>query len=122
MRILFLFSILTISSLEPPLLLCSGWGNGRLVIPVAVQKDRGLWERDWCPRRFPLASLASDTSLKRIEREGLGKRNNNNISFICMTIIMWLQNCKSFNLILQFMTMIMQCNDYYSQSSVISMI
>ena len=31
----------SISSPEPPLLLSSG------VIPVAVQKDRGLWERDW---------------------------------------------------------------------------
>ena len=48
--------------------------------------------------------------------------NNNNISFICMTIIIQLQYCKSFNIKLQFITMIMQCNDYYSQSSVISMI
>ena len=34
-----------ISSPEPPLLLSSGWG------PVPVQKDRGLWERDWCQPR-----------------------------------------------------------------------
>ena len=31
-------------------------------------------------------------------------------------------SCKSFNIKLQFITMTMQCNDYYSQSSVISMI
>ena len=37
----------SISFPEHPLLLSSGWGNGRrLGIPVVVQKDRGLWERD----------------------------------------------------------------------------
>ena len=50
------------------------------------------------------------------ETVGVSYDNNNNISFICMTIIMYLQYCK------QFVTMKMQCNDYYSQSSVISMI
>ena len=34
-----------ISTPERPTLLYSGWGNGR-VIPVAVRRDRGLWERD----------------------------------------------------------------------------
>ena len=35
---------------EPPLLLSSGWGKG---IPVAVQKDCGLWERDCQLRGTP---------------------------------------------------------------------
>ena len=37
--------ILPISTPERPSLLYSGWGNRR-VIPVALQRDRGLWELD----------------------------------------------------------------------------
>ena len=35
----------SVSTLERPSLLYSGWGKGQ-VISVAVQRDRGLWERD----------------------------------------------------------------------------
>ena len=64
-------------------------GIAGIIVDWGVQDDRDDWD-DW-------------------------DDNNNNIRFICMTIIIQLQYCKSFNIKLQFTTMIMQCNDYCNQ-------
>ena len=101
--------------------------------PIFFYRSDWIFRDDWskpcmCDTYYPVDScflIQLKTNRNRFSRSILyfdQCNNNNNVSFICMTILMYLQYCKSLNIKLQFLTMIMECSDYYSQSSVISMI